>query len=167
MENDNPLVSIIVPMYEAERYIERCARSLFEQTFYELEYIFVDDFCSDNTIKILKKVKDEYPERKNQIKILHHKTNKGVSAARNSGLDSSTGEYILQVDSDDWIDSSAIELMYEYAKDKNVDLVWTDFIVEYPNDSEKTLYRKENVPEEPSICILGILKTKFTCRFME
>lgn len=65
-------VSILVPIYNVEKYIERCARSLFEQTYSDIDYIFVDDFSPDNSIEILEKTLDEYPERKEHVRIIRH-----------------------------------------------------------------------------------------------
>ena len=67
-----PLVSVIIPVYGVEPYIERCARSLFEQTLKDIEYIFVDDATKDHSIEILQNIIEEYPERKNQVRIIHH-----------------------------------------------------------------------------------------------
>jgi glycosyltransferase involved in cell wall biosynthesis len=155
--NVNPVVSIIVPIYKVEQYIERCARSLFEQTFKDIEIIFVNDSSPDNSIKILQNVIDEYPERSKQISIINHEANKGVAAARNTGLDIVSGEYILQVDSDDWIEGSMVEELYKAAKASDSDLVWTDFFVDFPNDTKNPIYRKQNVPTKVNDCVIGIL----------
>ena len=89
------LVSILVPVYGVEKYIERCARSLFEQTYENLEYIFVDDCTPDKSIEILKRVIEDYPNRKNQVRIIHHEHNRGLAAARNTALDAATSEFYL------------------------------------------------------------------------
>ena len=104
-------VSILVPVYGVEKYIERCARSLFEQTYDNIEYIFVDDCTKDRSIEILQKVLEDYPNRKNQVKILHHEKNRGLSAARNTALDASTGDYLMHVDSDDYLRKDAVLLL--------------------------------------------------------
>lgn len=106
-------VSILVPVYGVEKYIERCARSLFEQTYDNIEYIFVDDCTKDRSIELLQEVIKEYPYRKEQVKILHHEKNRGLSAARNTALDASTGDYLLHVDSDDYLRKDAINLLVE------------------------------------------------------
>lgn len=106
-------VSILVPVYGVEKYIERCARSLFEQTYDNIEYIFVDDCTKDRSIEILQKVLEDYPNRKNQVKILHHDKNRGLSAARNTALDASTGDYLMHVDSDDYLRKDAVLLLAE------------------------------------------------------
>lgn len=152
-----PKVSIIVPMFNVSIYIERCARSLFEQTFVDLEYIFVNDCSSDSTLQVLQGVIKNFPERSNHIKIINHKSNKGVSAARNSGLEISTGQYFMQIDSDDWVERNMIAEMYEKAVNENSDIVWTDFYVEYPNNSKAAIYREQNIPNKATECITGLL----------
>lgn len=120
-------VSIIVPIYNSERYIKRCADSLLSQTIDDLEVIFVDDFSTDKSIAVLKEVIRSYPHRAGRIKILYHDVNKGVSAARNTGLKESTGEYIAYCDSDDFVDEDMYRAMYESAIESNADTVLCDF----------------------------------------
>lgn len=81
-----PKVSIIIPVYNVERYVSRCVRSLFEQTLDDIEFIFVDDASPDNSIAIIKSILLEYPARQEFVRFIKHETNKGLSAARNSGL---------------------------------------------------------------------------------
>lgn len=87
-------VSVIVPVYKVEKYIERCARSLFNQTLDDIEYIFVDDCSPDRSIEILNQVIGDYPRRKDQVQIIHHASNQGLALARQTGLKAATGEYI-------------------------------------------------------------------------
>lgn len=122
-----PKVSILIPVYKVELFIERCARSLFEQTFEELEYIFVDDCTPDKSIEILKQVLLEYPMRKNRVRIVHNKKNEGIAQVRNILLNLALGEYLYFVDSDDWIEKSAIELFYKKAIETNADIVISSF----------------------------------------
>lgn len=122
-----PKVSVIIPIYGVEKYIERCARSLFEQTLDDIEYIFVDDCTKDNSIAVLKRVIEDYPNRKSQIKILHHDVNKGLPQARKTGIMAANGEYIAHCDSDDWVDKDFYMKMYEKAKEEKADLVVGDF----------------------------------------
>ena len=100
-------VSVIVPVYNAGRYIERCLRSLFEQTLDSIEYIFVDDCSPDDSMDILKRVLDEYPERKDDVKILTHQVNTGQSGARRDGMRIASGEYMIHCDADDWVDTDS------------------------------------------------------------
>jgi len=155
--NTNPRVSIIVPVYNVEQHIERCARSLFEQTFKELQFIFVNDCTPDNSIIILKKVYEEYPGRIGQVTIINHEINKGVAVARNTGLDRANGEYFLQIDSDDWVEKTMIEELYQKAKENDSDIVWSDYYVDFPDKSCNSILRKQNVPEEATLCIIKIL----------
>ncbi|MCS2593772.1 glycosyltransferase family 2 protein [Bacteroides thetaiotaomicron] len=98
-----PLVSVIVPVYRAEKFIQRCARSLFEQTLEEMEFVFVNDCTPDSSMVILRgDNKKEYPNRARQIRIVEHDQNKGSATARNTGLDNAHGSYIIYCDSDDW-----------------------------------------------------------------
>lgn len=116
-------VSILVPVYGVEKYIERCARSLFEQTFEDIEYIFVDDCSPDRSIENLKKVMDDYPHRKQQVQIICHEHNKGLAGARNTAVDNCQTEFLMHVDSDDWIDKDTISECMRIANNDRVDIV--------------------------------------------
>ena len=96
-------VSILVPIYGVERFIERCARSLFEQTYPNIEYVFVNDCTADRSVEILKELVEDYPGRKDAVKIISHEKNRGLAAARNTALENATGVFICHVDSDDWV----------------------------------------------------------------
>lgn len=124
-----PKVSVIVPIFGVEKYIERCARSLFEQTLEDMEFIFVNDCTKDNSIDILLKVIDEYPNRKIQVHILNHEFNKGLPVARQTGIKAAKGEYIAHCDSDDWVSTNAYQLMYDTAVRENADMTICDFFV--------------------------------------
>ena len=118
------LISVIVPVYGVEQYIERCARSLFEQTMPEgIEFIFVDDCSPDRSIEILYKVLAEYPHRQSQTRILHHEQNKGLPATRQTGIAAGGGRYIAHCDSDDWMDRDACRKIVEKAIVENLDMV--------------------------------------------
>ena len=116
-------VSVIIPIWGVEKYIERCARSLFEQSMDSIEFIFVDDCTPDKSIDILKEVIKDYPSRRDNIKILRHDTNKGLPQARQTGIKNSTGDYIIHCDSDDWVDKGLYEKMYKTAIQSNLDVV--------------------------------------------
>lgn len=117
------LVSLLIPVYRVESYIERCSRSLFEQTYSDLEYIFVDDCSPDNGVGILESVLNDYPSRKPAVKIIHHKSNKGLASARNTLLDNANGEFVCFVDSDDWLELHAIECLVKQQIDTGSDIV--------------------------------------------
>ena len=117
-------VSVLISVYEAEPYIERCVRSLFEQTYSNLEYVFVDDCTPDNSMAILERVMHEYPERESAVKIIHHEKNRGLAAVRNTAFDNSTGEFICVVDTDDWMELDGIERLVEEQVATDADVIW-------------------------------------------
>ncbi len=123
---NKPKVSIIVPIYGVERYIERCAVSLFEQTYSNIEYMFVNDATQDKSIEILQNVIARYPTRQKNVQILTHQQNKGLSAARNTGLDSCSGDFVWHVDSDDYIAIDAVKQLVETIEQHNADIVIFD-----------------------------------------
>lgn len=130
-----PKVSVIIPIYKVEKYIEKCARSLFEQTLDDIEYIFVDDCSPDNSVEVLLSLLEEYPRRKEQIRIIHHPQNLGLSCARNTGLYAARGQYVAHCDSDDWLDTRYYEIMYNEASSTNSDIVYCDLMMVYSNES--------------------------------
>lgn len=114
---NKPKVSILVPIYGTEQYIEKCARTLFEQTYDNIEFIFVNDCTRDNSVHVLKRVLEEYPLRKSQTRIIEHKENKGLAGSRLTGLQNATGEYVWCVDSDDYVEKNAVEVLLPYMLD--------------------------------------------------
>lgn len=124
---NTPKLSIIVPVYNASAYIEKCARSLFEQTFTDIEYIFVNDCTPDNSIQVLIQTLEDYPERKSQVVIINNDHNLGAAGAKNAGMKAATGEYMMFADSDDWLDKDGVEKMYEFAKRNDLDIAYSNF----------------------------------------
>lgn len=124
-----PKVSIVIPVYDVENYIERCVRSLFEQTLDDLEFIFVNDCTLDKSLEIIHMIVQEYPNRINQIKIINHEVNKGLAVARKTGIEASTGEYIIQCDSDDWMDINMCNILYSRAKIDDSDVTICGYYV--------------------------------------
>lgn len=120
-----PKVSIIVPIYNVEKYLDRCMQSLVNQTLKDIEIILVDDGSPDNCPQMC----DEYAQKDNRIKVLH-KQNAGLGFARNSGLEIATGKYVAFVDSDDYVDTSMYETLYIRAETINVDVVFCGFNTE-------------------------------------
>lgn len=116
-------ISILTPIYGVEKYIEQCARSLFEQSYASIEYIFVDDCTPDKSIGILQSLLKEYPERAQQVRIIHHDRNRGVGAARQTALMAATGDYLLFADSDDMLPEDAVEKLTTKAEITHADLV--------------------------------------------
>ena len=118
-----PAVSVIVPIFNVEKYIERCARRLMGQALRDLEYIFVDDCTPDKSVEILERVLDEYPERRSQVKIIHNEVNRGSAFTRRVGIEHATGDYIIHCDSDDYPEPDMYGKMYAKASEENLDIV--------------------------------------------
>lgn len=137
-----PKVSVIIPVYGVEKYIERCARSLFEQTIRDIEYVFIDDCTKDNSIRILERVLLEYPYRVAQVKIIHNKVNKGSAFTRRVGMIAATGDYIIHCDGDDWVVADMYESMYNRAVLTDSDVISCDFIIHNGSSTIKEI--KEN-----------------------
>lgn len=131
-----PKVSVIIPVYQAEKDIARCCRSLFGQTLDQVEYLFIDDCSHDHSIAIINAVLGEFPNKKSCVKILHQHENRGVSACRQLGLDNAIGEYIIHCDSDDWVNPKMYELLYKTAKAEHAEVVCCDYCAEYGNHTE-------------------------------
>lgn len=117
------LISILVPVYGVERFIERCAVSLFEQTYPYIEYVFVDDCSKDASIDILRKVAERYPERAGAVKIIRHAANSGVGAARQTAFDHSEGTYVMHADSDDSLPLNAVATLAAKARETGADII--------------------------------------------
>lgn len=117
-----PEVSIIVPVYKAEKYLNRCVDSILAQTFTDWELLLIDDGSPDRSGEIC----DEYAKKDFRIRVIH-KENGGVSSARQRGLDEAVGEYTIHVDSDDWVEPNMLEELYKKAKQDDADIVICDY----------------------------------------
>lgn len=147
-------VSVIVPIYKVERFIGKCVDSLLAQTLDEVEFIFVNDASPDNSMNILKKCIEKYPQRKSQIRILTHEVNKGLPAARNTGLAVATGEYIFHCDSDDYVEPDMLETLYHAAKEKEADIVWCDWFLSFEKNER---YMKQPAYDTPMDALKAML----------
>ena len=137
-------VSVIVPVYKVEKFIERCVISLLSP---------------DNSIQIVKKCIREYPQRERQVKILTHEINKGLPAARNTGLAVAQGEYIFHCDSDDFVEPDMLEQLYNTAKIKNADIIWCDWYLSFEHSERYMRQPCYNTPTEALKAMLaGIMK---------
>lgn len=153
-------VSVIIPVYKVESFIERCALSLFNQTMGDIEYIFIDDASPDNSIEIVNHCLESFPLRKKDTIIIQNFVNKGISTVRNIGLDKASGEYIFFCDSDDWVEQDMLEKMYNMAIDKKADIVYCDFFLSF-NQKERympnpTYQRAEEMLKQGFLC--GLMK---------
>lgn len=143
----SPKVSVIVPVYNVSSYIEKCARTLFEQTLDDLEILFVDDCGPDNSVEIIKNTLEEYPYRKANTRIIRMPSNGGQAAVRRQGIIEAKGQYVIHCDGDDWVDLDLYERLYNTAIEQNADIVVCDEINEYPDGS----HLKEIAPL-PTLC---------------
>lgn len=122
-------VSVIVPVFKVEKFVGRCIRSLMEQTLEDVEYIIVDDASPDGSMDIVRDIIKEYPQR--NVRILTHPVNKGLPAARNTGLEAAAGEYIYHCDSDDWVEPTILEKLCNAAVSNEADFVYCDFFLSF------------------------------------
>lgn len=149
------MISIIVPIYGVEHYIERCARSVLEQTYDDIEYIFVNDCTKDSSMHILNEVIKEYPHR--NIHIINKDKNEGLPQARKTGFLASHGDYIIHFDSDDWVDLECIYEMYKVAKKDDSDVVVADY---YENYQDKEIVIRCSHFDSPSDGIDKMLRAE-------
>ena len=125
-------VSIIVPVYQVEKYIRQCVDSILAQTFTDFELILVDDWSKDKSGQIC----DEYARMDTRVKVIH-KENGGLSDARNKGMDQASGNYFMFVDSDDYIAPTMIECLYESILNENADIAVCNYLYYFENDRKK------------------------------
>ncbi|MFM5482327.1 glycosyltransferase family 2 protein [Aeromonas veronii] len=141
-----PKVSVIVPVYNTELYVERAIVSLMEQALDDVQFIIIDDGSKDNSLNIIKTVIARYPARQKQV-ILITRENRGVAATRAQGMKLATGDYVIHLDSDDWAETTWLALMYDKAISENADVVvcehyrfLSDKIIHY-----KQMIKKNNI----------------------
>lgn len=132
MENKNGLVSIVLPIYNVEKYLPQCLDSVVNQSYKNLEIICVNDASPDGSADIVKK----YAESDSRI-VLINQENQGLSGARNTGINAATGEYIMFLDSDDWIDTDTCKAAVEQMENENAQLVMWSYVREFPDKSIK------------------------------
>ncbi len=150
-----PLVSVIIPVYGVERYVERCVRSVVTQSYQNLEIIIVDDCTPDRSVAIINAVLQEFPYRKRQTQIIHHEQNLGLAGARATGLFYSSGKYLLQVDSDDFIATEMVSMMVNAAEKNDADITICDFNYVYGNDN--VVWKHVSPPTNNIDCMNDVL----------
>lgn len=142
-------ISIIIPIYKVELYIERCVRSLMEQTLVEgLEFLFINDCTPDHSLEILRDVITEYPERQSQIRIIENIQNMGVSDTRKLGVLEAKGEYIGWCDADDWYEKDAFQQLWEKSSDGTIDMVVSDYFEDYETESKRVTMKQQTTPSD-------------------
>lgn len=159
-----PKVTVILAVYKAEAFIEKCVRSLFNQTLDNLEYIFIDDCSPDNSIEIMERILEEYPNRKSQVKVIRHSANQGVGKTRQDGLDAASGEYIIHCDPDDWVDLTMYEDMYKKAKETRSEMVICDIMEETKYSSSIMSQKPEELTSKSVLeSLTGLSKRSLHC----
>ncbi len=148
------LVSYIIPVYNVSAYIERCAKSLFTQTYGDIEFIFINDCSTDDSEVKLRKVIELFPNVQCRVKIISNKTNLGSATTRNIGLSNATGDYVMFADSDDWVESNYVESMVNTIESSEKDIVYCDY---YESFKDQDKYVKQDYGEEHLECICSML----------
>ena len=156
---NNPVISVIIPVYNVEKYLKKCIQSIIDQTYKNLEIILVDDGSSDNSGKIC----DEFAQKYNRIKVIH-KTNGGLSDARNAGLDIMSGEWVSFVDSDDFVSPYYIENLHYLVNKYDVDIAITSFVRFYNENtklSSSKISNQEVLLHDPNDAVKNMLYGKY------
>lgn len=136
----NYLVSIIVPVYKVEKYLNKCVDSIVNQTYKNLEIILVDDGSPDNCPAMC----DEWAQRDGRIKVIH-KDNGGLADARNFGLDAATGDYLMYADSDDFLEYDMVEFLLGLIVENNADVSRCGIFIDYEDNSATTVLKNDNL----------------------
>ena len=171
-------ISVIIPVYNGEKYLSECLDSLVNQTFKDIEIICVNDCSKDSSLEIL----NSYAQKDNRIKIINQETNQGQSIGRNIGIQASQGEYIMFIDQDDWYELNTCEEVYNQIKANDNDLLLfnikynayvvvelkvSEFKVEYISQVQKYMnYIDKNIKEVSNNCTIGILICKRENKFV-
>lgn len=134
-----PYISVIIPVYGVQEWAERCVSSIMQQTIKDgVEFIFVDDASTDNSLNIVRDTVCRYPDRIHSVKIISHTHNMGLPAARNTGMSVAQGQYLFHCDSDDFLEPDMLRLMLDEAVRTDADLVWCDWFLTF-GSNERTM----------------------------
>lgn len=140
MESFSDLISVIIPIYNLENYLERCLKSVAGQTYQNLQIILIDDGSTDNSLQLC----NQWKESDSRIEV-YHKQNGGVSSARNLGIEKADGEWMIFVDGDDWIESNMLQRMHERAVATGADVAICSFVIENEISKEITSVFKTDI----------------------
>lgn len=150
-------VSLVITIYKVEKFIERCLNSAFQQNFSNLEYILVNDCTTDRSMEIANAVICKFSDKPIDVKIINHIKNQGSAVARNSGLNVASGDFVIFLDGDDYIEANMLREMYDCAMQEHADIVIADYYINYP---DKQVYRKQITPSDGKKCSQWILSGK-------
>lgn len=145
-------VSVVIPVFNSAPYIAKLAKCLLEQTMESIEFIFVNDYSTDDSLKRLLNVIEEYPNRK--VKIINNNKNVGSASSRNCGLDVATGDYVMFADSDDWMEPDMVECLYKEISGRGLNIVYSDY---YESYSDKEVLINQDFGEDSQGCIYSML----------
>ncbi len=149
-------VSILIPVYKAEKYIAQCLRSVFGQTYEDIEYVLVNDATPDGSMDVVRQVMQDYPQRQGQVVIVENERNSGIAYTRNVLLDTATGDYVYYVDSDDFIEPDTIETLVATAIENDADIVRCNYF-EYVGGTSTPVIRSTEMDEDGYLgqCLRG------------
>lgn len=160
-----PLVSIVIPVYNVEQYLDECMKSIFKQTYSKLDIILVDDGSKDSSPEMC----DEYARKDSRVQVVH-KANGGLVSAWMAGVEASKGEYLVFVDSDDWIDLDMIEELVKYSCGQKREIICSNYIIEKENKSiyvkqsmEPGIYDRKEILEKIHPHIMGLENRRIHC----
>ncbi len=153
--NSNPIISVLVPIWNVEKYITRCLQSVFTQTIIDkTEIILLNDCTPDNSMLLVQDIINNYTQLKDQITIINHSTNKGSGISRQTLLENAHGKYIIFVDADDWCEPDYLEKLYNSSHEEQADIIGCDCFIELPN---KTIIAKCEIPNNHISSVKNLL----------
>lgn len=164
-KSNSPKISVLIPVYNVEKYVGRCILSVLNQTIQEsIEIIIVNDSTPDNSMEVINNIIENSPNVLNgkEIKIVNHENNKGIAFTRMTALNYATGDYILQIDSDDYLDKDMLEKMYAKAIVTGADIVGCDLWRVYP---DKKVYEKDDIKKNKAELLGEVVKTQHGARW--
>ena len=151
-------VSVLIPVYGVEKYVGQCSKTLFGQTYDDIEYVFVDDCTPDNSVAVIRQVLSEYPHREQQVHIIRHDHNRGLGAARKTALEAATGDFVLNVDSDDHLPLDAVEKLVACQQQTGADIVSGNYSSHY-EDHTIVFHREQHLNKDVSLKLMLIQHT--------
>lgn len=150
-------ISVIIPVYNVEHFVERCITSIMNQTYTDgVECIIINDCTPDRSMEIVERLVSQY-DGPIQFRLLYHENNRGIAAVRNTGLDAATGDYTIYIDSDDYCEPDMLEKMYAKAIEEDADIVGTDFWIEYKG---QRIYKTNDIPADRNNRLKAVLLNK-------
>lgn len=142
------LISVIIPVYNAADCLNRCFESIIRQTYRNLEILFVDDCSNDDSESCIRSFMKRHEVSDLKIKCIHHEYNRGVAAARNTGIDNATGEYVYYLDADDYIEDNTLELLYKEADETEADIIGCEWFLSFNKNERHMVQPKVSSGEE-------------------